>query len=991
MNKALDDLRKKAEKALAESDGTSWPLDGENDESLDPSSGPRILEELRVYQAELEIQNLQLRESEFYAQHDRQRYLTLFDSMPVGALVVDRSAVVQEANIYVASLFDFAGPQRLIKHSLFRLFNSESSLWLADQLNRFAHGHNHIAQNKLNLKKSFGSISVDCSVVKLPAPYGLDDHYLIMLRDTRSEDQLNHYHQLVQTLLDNSDTLIYAFDRDEKCLLANNKTAQLLNCRVDEMIGRNRADLINAVYAGRHQEHDRHVLSTGENLITEDRYENNLGQHYTFLSHKFPLPDEHGQPFAVACISNDITERKQVERALRLAANVFTHAREGIVITDRDANILDVNATFTDITGYSREEVIGKKPSILNSGKQDTSFYEAMWHELHTNGHWYGEIWNRRKDGGVIVEMKAITAVRDEHGDIQNYIALSSDITIIKEHQAQLEYIAHYDALTGMPNRLLLGDRLRQAMSQAPRRGQRLAVAYLDLDGFKEVNDTHGHAVGDQLLVTLAKRMTQVLRDGDTLGRIGGDEFVAVLVDLPSVETSVQIVTRLLEVAAQPFLIGDIVLNVSASLGVTFYPQNEVVDADQLLRQADLAMYQAKQAGKNRYYIFDDEHHRNVRGHYENLENIRQALAERQFVLYYQPKVNMRTGDLIGVEALIRWQHPLHGLLPPAAFLPVIENHPLAIDLGEWVIDSALTQIETWRSNGLSIPISVNVGALQLQHPDFVSCLQALLSRHPGVNPGELELEILETSALESYNKVSQVMASCQALGVSFALDDFGTGYSALTYLKQLPADLLKIDQSFVRGMLDDPDDLAILEGVLGLATAFRRQIIAEGVETIAHGEMLLRLGYEWAQGYAIARPMPAQDLQGWFCTWNVPPSWKAIKPISKERLPMLSAVVEHRAWISEMADYLFGKSDTPPEMNAQQCRFGHWLDHSGRALILGECTNHPVEVLHLEIHRLAAELIALKSDAHFDDLNSRISELHSLCDELLEHLKEFY
>jgi diguanylate cyclase (GGDEF)-like protein/PAS domain S-box-containing protein len=571
----------------------------------------------------------------------------------------------------------------------------------------------------------------------------------------------------------------------------------------------------------------------------------------------------------------DITERKQAEEALRLAANVFTHAREGITITDREANILEVNAAFTGITGYSREEVLGQNPRILKSGKQGKAFYTAMWHGLQTQGYWTGEVWNKRKDGTAFAEMMTISAVRDERGDIQNYIALFSDITPLKEQQARLEHIAHFDALTGLPNRLLLADRLGQAMRQATRRGQRLAVAYLDLDGFKVVNDTYNHEVGDRLLIALAKRMSEALREGDTLARIGGDEFVAVLVDLPNSEIGSLALERLLEAAASPVQLGDLALQVSASIGVSIYPQTEEVDADQLVRQADQAMYQAKQSGKNRFHLFDAEHDRSVRGRHESLEHIREALANREFVLFYQPKVNMRSGQMFGAEALIRWQHPERGLLSPAVFLPVIENDPLAIKLGEWVIDTALAQIAAWRAAGMPIPVSVNVGALQLQHPDFVSSLRTLLARHRGVQPGDLELEILETSALQDFVVVSQVMATCRDMGVTFAVDDFGTGYSSLTYLKQLPAAVLKIDQSFVRDMLDDPDDLAILKGVLGLAEAFSRRVIAEGVETPAHGEMLLQLGCELAQGYAIARPMPAQDLPRWAMTWAKPPNWQ--------------------------------------------------------------------------------------------------------------------
>ena len=683
----------------------------------------------------------------------------------------------------------------------------------------------------------------------------------------------------------------------------------------------------------------------------------------------------------------DITDRIQDEERLKLAASVFSHAREGIMITDNDGTIIDVNQSFTDITGYGRDEVMGLNPRILSSGRQGKAYYADMWQSLLAKGHWYGEIWNRRKSGEVYAEMLAISAVRDAQGNFRHYVAMFSDITAYKEHEKQLEHIAHYDALTGLPNRLLFADRLHQAMAQAERHAQRLAVAYIDLDGFKAVNDKHGHEAGDQLLMTVATRMRHAIREGDTLARLGGDEFVAVLLDMADNEATAQMLNRLLNAAALPVLINGAALQVSASLGVTFYPQPDEMDADQLLRQADQAMYQAKLSGKSRYHVFDPEQDRSVRGYHESLERIRQALNAREFVLYYQPKVNMHTGAVIGAEALIRWQHPEKGLLPPAVFLPVIEDHPLAVEIGEWVIDTALTQISQWHADGLEIPVSVNVGAQQLQQSDFIERLNGILTVHPQVEPTFLELEVLETSALEDVARISQVIETCKKIGVTFALDDFGTGYSSLTYLKRLPVGMLKIDQSFVRDMLDDPDDMAILEGVLGLATAFRRDVIAEGVETTEHGAMLLQLGCNLAQGYGIARPMPASQLPGWAAGWRPDPSWEKLTPVSQQNLPLLFAGVEHRAWIAAMENHLLGKRDTPPPLVHSQCRFGQWLIAEGMVRHGEQPGFRAIEPLHMQVHELAAKMSRLHAQGKTQQAIALLDELHGLRDALLEQL----
>jgi len=673
----------------------------------------------------------------------------------------------------------------------------------------------------------------------------------------------------------------------------------------------------------------------------------------------------------------------------RLTATVFSHAHEGIMITEADGVIIDVNDTFTSITGYPREAVIGHKPNLLKSGQHSEEFYAGLWRKLLETGQWQGEITNRHNDGALYTELLTISAVPDGHGKVRHYVGLFSDISKQKAQEKHLEFIAHYDALTRLPNRILLSDRMHQAMSQSRRRELCMAVAYIDLDGFKQINDQHGHQAGDQLLMTVAARMTQVLREGDTLARIGGDEFVALLIDLKDSASIPLTLNRLLQAAAQPVRIGDRTLQVSASVGMTLYPQTNDIDADQLLRQADQAMYQAKLAGKNRFATFDVDQDLTARAHHETLERIRLGLAEREFVLHYQPKVNMRTGEFVGVEALLRWQHPQRGLLLPAAFLEVAEEHSLAITLGEWVIDTALRQIEDWQDQGLAISISVNVGARQLQQPDFFARLLALLAAHPTVRPQQLELEVLETSALEDIRQVSEVMLACHNIGIAFALDDFGTGYSSLTYLKRLPAKRLKIDRAFVSDMLDDPEDLAILEGIIGLAAAFRREVIAEGVENVAQGEMLLQLGCDFAQGFGISRPLLAEAVPDWIKTWRPDPAWARCRRISRDKLPLIFASVEHRAWILAIEKSIQDLRLSPPPMNEQQCRFGEWLTQQGRALYSANPAFQSIDELHRQVHQQANALLSQQTEDDPSELNRGLATLHGLRNEMTEQLRK--
>jgi diguanylate cyclase (GGDEF)-like protein/PAS domain S-box-containing protein len=680
------------------------------------------------------------------------------------------------------------------------------------------------------------------------------------------------------SFLDQTSDFVYFKNHEGRIRFCSQSLADVFGyAKWRDMLGKLDRDLFPQSAADNYVKDEAKVFIEGKPLLNRvNVYQDKHGKTGFVQTSRWPLFNEQGEVESIFGIGHDVTESRQAQENIQLAANVFTHAREGIVITDAKGLIVDVNEAFCRITGYCRDEILGANPRILNSGRQDADFYAAMWRAIVQTGHWSGEIWNRRKNGEVYAEILTISAVRDEEARVKNYVALFTDITPMKEHQQQLEHIAHFDLLTGLPNRLLFADRLGQAMRMSERRQRSLSVIYLDLDGFKAVNDTYGHNTGDTLLVILAQRMKLALREGDSLARFGGDEFVAVLVDLEHPHDCVPVLERLLTAAAEPVELecngAQITLRVSASIGATIYPKDGA-DADLLMRHADQAMYLAKQAGKNRYHLFDVAHDTAVRSHRESLDQIARALKRREFVLYYQPKVDMRSGLVVGAEALIRWQHPLRGLLQPAAFLPGIENHELSVQLGEWVIDTALEQMNRWSAMGLQVPVSVNVGALQLQQHGFVDRLTAILACHPVASHPQLELEILESSALKDIAIVAQVLQACHALEVRVALDDFGTGYSSLTYLKRLPAETLKIDQSFVRDMASDPEDMAIVNGVIGLARAFGRKVIAEGVETAEQSNLLLSLGCDCMQGYGIARPMPADQFPGWMRRWQANPT----------------------------------------------------------------------------------------------------------------------
>lgn len=603
----------------------------------------------------------------------------------------------------------------------------------------------------------------------------------------------------------------------------------------------------------------------------------------------YPVCDSQGILRQISLSLNDITHIRKLTEDLSdreaLFRALFDHSMDAVLlITPDDGDVVAANPAACSMFQRSESEIRivgrhglidwtdprskdlarkhakeGKVFGVLRMIKGNSSTFEA---EISSSI--YHDSCGKKYSSMIVRDITERVAISHAMEASNQQLRYAND---------KLARIAHYDLLTQLPNRILLSERLRQAIANADKSNWIVGVVFIDLDGFKSINDRFGHFIGDQTLMHMARRLNSAIRDGDTLARVGGDEFVAVVSGLKSINELELLMQRLQMLAAEPVNLKGLTMNMSASIGFTTYPM-DASGAEQLLRHADQAMYLAKQAGKNQYYMFDVASDTAVRARNEEFSAILRGFHRGEFVLYYQPEVELTTGKLIGAEALVRWEHPTLGLIGPEKFLYLINDHEVALDMGYKIIDLALTQIEIWQSIGCVIPVSVNLFTRQLQDTNFVAQLAKILARHPTVSPKHLLLEVVETKALEDVIQASIMMRACIRMGVSFALDDFGTGYSSLIYLKTLPASQLKIDRGFVRDMLDDEDDLRIVQEIIGLARKFGREVIAEGVESAAHGRLLLSLGCKFGQGYGISRPMPAKEFPGWLTLWNERQPW---------------------------------------------------------------------------------------------------------------------
>lgn len=689
------------------------------------------------------------------------------------------------------------------------------------------------------------------------------------------------------------------------------------------------------------------------------------------------------------------SELKRYEHKLQA---IFDTTNIFLALLDLQGCVLEINAAALKMSGYSRSEVllnpIWETVWRCNDSSQAERLRQvlAATHDGKTSRLDTQHLDSRQQVRYCDCRFQPIL---NENGEVDYILVEGLDVTDLKFSQQQLKHLAFYDPLTNLPNRTLLSERMQVALQMTRENGKLLVIGYLDLDHFKPVNDRLGHDVGDQLLIEVANRLRHASRAHDTIARLGGDEFVLLLPSHKNRQEAEASLKRILNRIAAPYRLHGNQIAISASLGYTLFPDDDC-DADMLLRHADQAMYAAKQQGRNCYYLFDSEQNSVQKQRQELIRQAAQSLRDGDFELHYQPKVNMKTGQVLGAEALLRWQHPERGLLSPNEFLPLLNGDHLMAELEEWVLQQGIRQLHEWHLHDLRLTLSINVSGQFLQESGFVDKLSALLALYPTLPTSALELEILETTALENITRASEIIRRCRARGVGFALDDFGTGYSSLTHLKRLPADSIKIDCSFVADIIDDPDNLAIVEGIIGLATAFRLNTVAEGVEKIEQGLMLLHLGCEVAQGYAIAAPMPAGQFPLWVRQFTLPEEWSGTitRPIPIKNFPLLAASVDHRSWVSRILAYVNLEthevipSDVQDHIN---CRFGQWLNGDGRVHFGHTQRWQEVDKIHKAIHAQSAQMVVLASQGKHAQAQRLAPSLIAQRDELLNHLTQWY
>jgi diguanylate cyclase (GGDEF)-like protein/PAS domain S-box-containing protein len=799
--------------------------------------------------------------AEAKVKESEERYRTLIEWSPE-AIAVHSAGKLVFANPAAVRLFGAQGEQDLLGKPALDLIHPDYREGISSRIRAMASGGGSAPMVEAKYLQLDGTV-VDVEVQAKSLTYDGKPAVLGAMRDItarkQAQEALQENREKYRALSEAASEAIFISEQG-KCLEQNTRAQEMFGYSSAEAVGRPGTDWIAP---GDRDRVMKNMLS-GYELPYEVNALRKDGSTFAALLHG-KMMHYKGKVVRVTTMA-DMTERKQAEEAQRIAATAF-ESQQGMFITNAERIILRVNRSFTEITGYSSDEAVGRSPRLLSSGRHDAAFYAAMWSDIERDGSWQGELWNRRKSGELFPEWLTISAVRNNAGDSTHYVAAFTDITSRKSAEDQIQSLAFYDALTGLPNRRLLLDRMEQTLTGSARRQRRHALLFIDLDNFKTLNDTLGHLQGDMLLEQVATRLVGCVREGDTVARLGSDEFAVMLEDLSyaEVEAATQargVSAKIIASLNRPYELAHGEHHSTSSIGVALFGADPQESSDAPLKRAELAMFQAKGSGKNGVAFFDPQMQVEVMSRAAMETDLREAVLTGQFLLYYQAQV-VGAGRLTGVEALLRWRHPQRGLVPPFEFIALAEETGLIIPVGQWVLESACRQLAVWSTQPslAQLSVAVNVSARQFQHVDFVATVQAALAG-AGANPRRLKLELTESMLVKDVEGIIAKMNTLKAMGVNFSLDDFGTGYSSLSYLKRLPLDQLKIDQGFVRNILTDPNDAAIAKMVIALADSLGLTVIAEGVEIEAQRDFLAHQGCHSYQGYLFGRPMPIDEFE---------------------------------------------------------------------------------------------------------------------------------
>ncbi len=812
----------------------------------------------------VDMSNFNNQKNTLYA--NQKVYKTIFKNSPSGIIYFNADGLIIDANNTAIDIFNTVKKELIGFNILERVTNKNllESIKISLQ-NQEAHFEGEYI-SVLSGKKLY----LDVFLKPLVNDKNEIDFVVIFINNKTKEYEINQ--NLIQaknewkSIIDNMVNIFIQTDKNGIILKASPSVKDILGYEQSEIIGKN---------AGEFWIDKKSFKNTREKFIKNKqplkksvaKFRHKNGQILFLEFYITPRYDEKGNYLGSDSIARDITDQLKSQKALEIYENVIKDTSEGIMITDKNNYIVFVNKAFCNITKYEKQDVMRKNPSILSSGIHTKKFYKIMWKSLEDKGHWKGEIWNKHKDGTIYPELLSINTLKDKNGDIENYIAIFTDIGEIKKSEAKMRDMAMHDSLTGLPNRTMMSSMIAHAIKSAKREKTLMAIMFIDLDNFKTINDNYGHKEGDNILIETAKRLKNVLREEDVVYRFGGDEFIVTLEDIKDIEDIAKIANKLNRSIQVPFYINNYTFYISCSIGIAIYP-NDALTSDGLIKNADAAMYQAKIRGKNRYLFYSHELGKKIQEelHIENL--LRESIKKNEFEIYYQPKIDTKDLQIVGLEALLRWNNHEKGVINPTKFIPIAEKTGLIISIGNWIMLQACKQVKKWHDKKLySGNISVNISGIQLDDKNLINSIKHILNESK-LSPYYLDLEITESVLMNDVKQWSSILDQIRDIGIDISIDDFGTGYSSLSYLRELPVDELKIDKSFIDDIPFNKDACAIAKSIISLAKTLGYKTVAEGVENKEQQRYLLENGCDIIQGYYYSKPLSSKDLEKFLKSW---------------------------------------------------------------------------------------------------------------------------